>query len=214
LTATARILSEEASHLGVALAADQLGRLVSFVDLLGSWNRRVNLVGDRDPEVLARKHVPDCLALWPLLPPAGPVVDVGSGAGLPGIVLGCLRPDLEIWLIESRRKRVSFLSEAKARLGLGMVTVLEGRAEEVSGRPELSHKTAALTARAFSLESLLPLAEGLLAPGGRVLAMQSGALSDAAASDLAGRFHLELDATRDYQLSGGEARRIAVFRRR
>jgi 16S rRNA (guanine527-N7)-methyltransferase len=213
---TAGILSQEASRLGVQLSGDQLKRLGSFVRLLETWNRRVNLVGDRDPEILARKHVPDCMALSPVMPEAGPVVDVGSGAGLPGIVLGCLRPDLEIWLVEPRRKRASFLSEAKAQLGLASVAILEGRAEEAASRPELGHKATALTARALSLEVLLPLADELLAPGGKVLVMQSGALSDSAAADLAKRFGMELDtdATRDYRLAGGEARRILTFRRR
>jgi len=211
--ASDRILAQEASRLGIALSDDQLGKLVSFVALLEAWNRRVNLVGDREPGALSRKHVPDCLALVSLLPGSGPLVDVGSGAGLPGLVLACLRPDLEIWLVESRRRRVSFLSEAKAHLELDRVTILEGRAEEAAARADIGHRASAVTARAVSLESLLGLACDLLAPGGQVLAMQSSAFSDGAAQALADRFGLQLDRTKDYRLSGGEARRIVTFRR-
>ena len=81
-----RTLAQEASRLGVDLSGDQLARLEAYTDVLRLWNRRIRLLGDRDPEALIRKHIPDCLALLSVLPTDGPVADIGSGAGLPGLV--------------------------------------------------------------------------------------------------------------------------------
>src|SRR4029079_9967233 len=97
-----RLLAREASNLGVAISENQLVRLEAYADLLLAWNQRVRLIGDRDPGMLVRKHIQACLALLPFLPDEGPVADIGSGAGLPGLVLACMRPELDLWLIESR----------------------------------------------------------------------------------------------------------------
>src|SRR2546428_775374 len=123
------LVAESTARFGVELSSDALSRLARFVDLLALWNRRVRLTGEREARTLVRKHVLDCLAPVPHLPPAGVVVDVGSGAGLPGVVLGCARPDLDLCLVESRRRRASFLREAVRTIPLPRARVLEARAE-------------------------------------------------------------------------------------
>ena len=112
------LLRTAARTLGVDVGHDALERLVRFLDLLAVWNRRIHLTGQRDLASLIRAHAIDSLAPAPHLPSTGLVVDVGSGAGFPGIVLGCLRPDLQFVLIESRRRRASFLREAIRALDL------------------------------------------------------------------------------------------------
>ena len=116
--AGARLLVESAARFGVELRPEAIARLDRFLELLSLWNRRARLTGDREPEALLRKHVIDSLAVAPHLPGTGLVVDVGSGAGFPGLVVGCARPDLELRLIESRRRRASFLSEAIRTIAL------------------------------------------------------------------------------------------------
>ncbi len=141
-----------------ALAA----RLDTFLDLLLLWNRRINLVAERDREAIRARHVLDSLQLFPLMPAGDGVhADLGSGGGFPGLVLAIAgaRPT---YLIESDRRKAAFLTEAAARLGLSHVTVFAGRAEEVALPP-----VAVITARALApLGMLLVYAAELLAPGG------------------------------------------------
>jgi 16S rRNA (guanine527-N7)-methyltransferase len=207
-----RQLAQEAARLGSTLDDAQLDRLSLYVEILRTWNERVRILGDRDPLGLVQKHLPDCLALLPFLPDTGPLVDIGSGAGLPGMVLACVRTDLECWLIESRRKRVSFLQEAKARLSLDRLTVIDGRAEEVAGRPEFAAKGAVVTARAVSLEDLLKVGPPLMLPGGRLLAMRSRRETIAATEAMVRRHGFTILASHDYRLAGGEQRRLVVLR--
>lgn len=213
MEASRPVIAREATKLGVVLSEQQLDRLVLFVDLAEVWNRRIRLIGDRDPGQVALKHIPDCLALVGFLPEEGPLVDIGTGAGLPGLVLACVRPDLEIHLIESRRRRASFLSEAKAKLELGKISVFEGRAEDAARSTDLLGRTRTVTARAVSLETVVSLAELMLIRDGRILAMQSKSLTDAEARRFCLRFGFDLFTSRDYSLAGGEGRRILEFGR-
>jgi 16S rRNA (guanine527-N7)-methyltransferase len=142
-----------------------VARLDAFLDLLLRWNDRINLVADRDPAVIRQRHIADSLQLLPLLPPGdGPVGDLGSGGGFPGLILAVAhaRPT---HLVESDRRKAAFLTEATAQLGLAHVRVHPARAEAVALPP-----LAALTARALApVAALLPHAERLLAPDGLLI---------------------------------------------
>jgi len=137
-------------------------RLAGYRDLLLRWNTRINLISEETATEIDQRHIADCAQLQPLLPPAGPIADIGSGAGLPGLVLAILQPDREINLVESDKRKGAFLVEASAQLKLPMVRVHPCRAE--NGKlPPLS----AITARALApLAILLPYADKFLAPGG------------------------------------------------
>jgi len=125
-----------ASALGVHLDAASIDRIGRFIDRLDIWNRRSHLTGDRDRSVLVRKHAVDSLAVVSELPASGTVIDIGSGAGFPGLVIGCSRPELALVLIESRRKPASFLSDALRSIPLPEARVLQIRAEDAA-RDEL-----------------------------------------------------------------------------
>ena len=168
-----QILAREAVQMGVSLRTADLDRLDVYADLLCTWNRRVRLLGDRRPETLIQKHIPDCLALAPLVSAPGPLADLGSGAGLPGLILACIYPELECWLVESRRKRANFLQEAKVRLGLDRVTVIEARAETLSADSSFAGRARYVTARAIPAQTLVSLGAPLLRVGGQVLLMES-----------------------------------------
>jgi 16S rRNA (guanine527-N7)-methyltransferase len=210
-SAEARLIQSGARDLGVVLGGEALQRLGRFLALLGVWNRRVRLTGERDPETVIRQHALDSLAAVPSIPGAGLVVDIGSGAGFPGIVLGCVRDDLELALIESRRRRASFLREAARTIPLPGVRVLEVRAE-AAGERELAGRAAAAIARGLRLDAFLGLAVPLLAPGGVAIAMQTPRA--AALAGKTGHDHgLSLTARHDYTLPGGGARSLLLFRR-
>jgi 16S rRNA (guanine527-N7)-methyltransferase len=168
-------------------------RLDQYMELLLRWNTRIRLVADSTPEAVRSRHLDDSLQLLPLLPDGdGPIGDLGSGAGLPGLVLGMglLRP---VHLVESDRRKAAFLTEAAARLGLSHVHVHAQRAETVELPP-----LAAVTARALApLLELLPHAARLLAPNG-IAIFPKGRTAEAelTATHADWHFHLERFASR------------------
>lgn len=160
-----------------ALAAEvfgaQLGLAQRYAELLTGPGIERGLVGPREPGRIWERHLLNCAALSPLLPPDARVVDVGSGAGLPGLVLAVRRPDLRVDLVESLRRRTDFLTEVVEGLGLGdRVRVIRGRVED----PEVVARVGQaqwVTARALApLDRLASWCLPLLAPGGRLLAMK------------------------------------------
>jgi 16S rRNA (guanine527-N7)-methyltransferase len=137
-------------------------RLAAYRDLLLRWNATINLVAAKDVAELDRRHIADSLQLLPLLPAAGALADLGSGGGLPGLVLAAGLPEREVHLVESDRRKAAFLAEAAATLRLPRVKVHARRIEQAALPP-----LAALTARALApLDALLAHAARLLAPGG------------------------------------------------
>ena len=208
--AEARLLAESATRFDVELDGEAVGRLERFLELLELWNRRIHLTGTRHPQAVLQKHVIDSLAPVPHLPAAGLVIDVGSGAGFPGVVLGCVRPDLELRLVESRRRPASFLREAIRAVPLPQARVLEARAEAVD-EPEVAGGAAVVIARALTLEVFLPLAARLVAPRGLVIAMQTPGVPAATAVSAAELAGLQQSGAVDYQLPGGEPRRLLFF---
>jgi len=208
----AQLLRAAARKLGVDVSDDALNRLARFLDLLAAWNRRSRLTGQRDLASLVRTHALDSLAPVPYMPSTGLAIDVGSGAGFPGIVLACLRPDLEIALIESRRRRASFLREAIRAVPLPAARALEMRAEEAATDPELAGRAAVAISRALRLDVFLALAAPLLAPRGTAIAMQTPRTAGLARA-LADKHGFRLAAGHDYALPGGAARTLLFFDR-
>lgn len=140
-------------------------RLAAYRSLLLRWNARINLISGETATEIDQRHIADCAQLGPLLPGEGPVADIGSGAGLPGMVLAIFQPDRAFHLVESDKRKAAFLVEASAQLKLPLIRVHACRAENAK-LPALS----AITARACApLASLLPYAVKFLAPGGVAL---------------------------------------------
>ena len=127
------------------------------------------LIGPREAERLWDRHLLNCAVVADLVPRPAMLLDIGSGAGLPGIVLAMLLPDVQVMLLEPMARRVEFLVECLAGLGLPNVTVRRGRAEEVRGQVHAD----VITARAVApLDRLAGLAMPLVRPGGMVLALK------------------------------------------
>jgi 16S rRNA (guanine527-N7)-methyltransferase len=127
------------------------------------------LIGPRETARLWDRHLLNCAVVADLVPRRATLLDIGSGAGLPGIVLAMLLPEVQVTLLEPMARRVEFLDECRAALGLRNVTVRRGRAEEVRGQV----RAEVVTARAVApLDRLAGLAIPLVQPGGMVLALK------------------------------------------
>lgn len=144
------------------------------------------LLGPREVPRLWERHLLNCAVLTDLLPPDARVVDVGSGAGLPGIVLALRRPDLRVDLVESLQRRVDFLREAIAELGLsGVVRVVHGRAEDDQVRRQVGDALWVSARAVAPLDRLVRWCLPLLRPGGHMLAIKGSGAADEVASHAA-----------------------------
>jgi 16S rRNA (guanine527-N7)-methyltransferase len=161
-----------------AFDVDRLPLAERYVELLATAGVERGLIGPREAPRLWDRHLLNCLALSAAVPHDASVVDLGSGAGLPGLVLAIGRPDLELTLVEPLLRRATFLEETVADLGLTRVRVLRERAEALRGGPQFD----VVTARALApMDRLLGWAMPLVAPGGSLLAMKGSS----AAAELA-----------------------------
>jgi 16S rRNA (guanine527-N7)-methyltransferase len=210
--AQASLLQRWGRKIGVEVDDDAVERLANYVSLLTVWNARTRLTGERDPDVLIEKHLPDCLAPACFVRGAMRVADVGSGPGLPGIVLAAVGREASVLLVESRRRPASFLREVVRSLGLANAEVVEDRWESWAG----SHpgSLGVVTGRAVRLEMLLEQAAAVLAPGGLIVGMQSQRSGRPGLEAAAAEYGVELTEIRAYTLPSGEARQLTVFARR
>jgi 16S rRNA (guanine527-N7)-methyltransferase len=179
--------SEPASASSIFGARIELAR--AFTEALGREGEERGLIGPLEPPRLWTRHVLNCALVAPLLKAAATVGDVGSGAGLPGLVLAIARPDVRFVLIEPMERRVAWLREQSDSLGLTNVEVMRARAEEVPLPSPLDQ----VTARAVSaFRKLIPLTAPLVRDGGELVLMK-GANADAeidAATNEIRRFHI------------------------
>lgn len=161
-------LSGGLAELKLPLAEAQQEAILEYLGLLMKWNRAYNLSAVRDPAVVVRRHLLDSLAILPWLG-SGPVLDIGTGAGLPGIPLAIACPGLPFSLLDSNRKKTRFVQQAVGELGLANVEVIRCRVEQLD-RPQ---RYACIVTRAFStLADLVDATASLLVPSGRCLAMK------------------------------------------
>ena len=163
-----QILHDGLVAMGSALPADAQARLLAYVHLLEKWNRTYNLTAVRVPEQMIPRHLLDSLAILPYLP-GRRVLDMGTGAGLPGIPLAVARPDLDFVLLDSNAKKTRFVTQVCAELGLKNIEITQERVEKY--RPPRPFDT--LVSRAFStIADMLVASRHLYGPGGQVLAMK------------------------------------------
>lgn len=197
-----------------ALFGDRLPLAVDYAQLLATDGVVRGLIGPREIPRLWSRHLLNCAFVADLLPPDARVVDIGSGAGLPGIPLALRRPDLSVVLVEPLLRRATFLDEAVDRLGLARsVTVLRARAEDA--RAALG-PVEWMTARAVApLDRLVTWCGPLLAPGGRLLALK-GARAEAEVAEARRTLQRSrLDVTEIRAIGTGEdGVRVVVLTRR
>lgn len=204
--------------MGLALQQEQVHRMAIHAAELLAWNEFANLTAITDPKELAEKQFLDVVALPEVVPLAARVLDIGSGGGFPGIPLKVLRSDLEIMLIDGRRKKVSFLKHVIRLLGLKGVATRQVRAEDMAGeiRNGVGLFDVVVSKAVGDLGTLLRLSEPLLERSGMLIAMKGASVAE------------ELEAARDEKaLAGfdvsekayrlpfcGAERRLVILKRR
>lgn len=160
--------------LELTLDAERQALLLAYLELLNKWNRTYNLTAIREPERMLSHHLLDSLAILPHVGPA-PLLDVGSGAGLPGIPLAIARPELPLTLLDGVDKKCAFMRQATIQLGLGNVRVVHARVEDWHPVERFGQ----IVSRAFSgLAEFVALTGHLLSEGGRWLAMKGARPED------------------------------------
>jgi 16S rRNA (guanine527-N7)-methyltransferase len=162
-------LSSGLEAMALALPAAAMAQFDNYLDLLEKWNGVINLTAVRERERMITLHLLDSLTVIPQVENAASLLDVGSGAGLPGIPLAIAMPSLKVTLMEPNQKKAAFLRQAKLELGLENITVVAQRVEQHSSE----NRYDVIVSRAFSdLPDFVSAARHLLAPGGRMIAMK------------------------------------------
>lgn len=172
-------LTQGLSALGLPLSPETEQRLLDYLDLIARWNKVYNLTAVRDPQDMLRQHLLDCLAAVPLLDGADQargagagawrILDVGSGAGLPGVVLAIVRPQWQVTCVDTVAKKASFIRQVGVELGLPNLQAVHQRVEAMDTPP-----FDLITSRAFaSLADFIALTRERLAPRGQWAAMKA-----------------------------------------
>jgi 16S rRNA (guanine527-N7)-methyltransferase len=168
MEACRKILVSGLESLKLSLAEDKLGQLLDFIKLIEKWNKIYNLTAIRDREDMVRLHLLDSLAIVPFIE-GKRVIDIGTGAGFPGIPLAIYLPETEFTLLDSNAKKTRFVQQAILELKLKNVSVCHNRVEQY--HPEKNFET--VVTRAFaSLSDIVELTAHLLSKDGILLAMK------------------------------------------
>jgi 16S rRNA (guanine527-N7)-methyltransferase len=205
------LLRETSREVGVRLGDSQAEEFWLYLQELMEWNRTVNLTAVADPVDIIIKHFIDSLTPLPYLASSTSLLDVGSGAGFPGIPLKIAAPYLRVCLVDSQRRKVSFLKHIIRTLSLREVTVVHGRVEDL---PPQDPPFTAVISRAFRrIEPLLEVVSPLLSPGCTLIAML-GPTTDRdhrRFRELASAHGLRLDSLVPVELPRGRGGRTLLF---
>lgn len=172
------MLTEAAQMLDLPLTLDQRQQLLRYLDGLLLWNNAYNLTAITRPDEALVKHIIDCLAIIPKLP-KGELLDIGTGAGLPSVIIAICQPERLCTALDSNQKKIRFIKQMASELGLTNVIPIASRIEAHSGSYEV------ITSRAFaSLEDFVAAAKPYLKPNGHLCAMKGKAPSVEEMADL------------------------------
>lgn len=161
-------LSTGIAQMGLDVSAEAQQRLLQYLSLLQKWNKVYNLTAVRDPQEMVVLHLLDSLSVLPYVQD-GPLLDVGSGGGLPGIVLAIVKPSLQVTTIDTVQKKAIFMRQVKGELGLSNLQVVHARVETFKPKFPVEQ----IISRAFSeIGLLMQLTRHLIADKGRWLAMK------------------------------------------
>ena len=199
------------------LKDDELNKFSEYANLLVEWNKKINLTAITDPENIAIKHFLDSISVFEVLkvPKRARVIDVGSGAGFPGVPMKIVRQDIKITLLDSLNKRLLFLDELLYSLNLNG-TIIHSRAEELSRKPEHREKYDVAISRAVaSLNVLSEYCMPFVKVGGVFVAMKGSRISDELkdaknAIDILGG---EVDSVNKFYLPDGSQRNIIIIKK-
>lgn len=172
-------MKEKLKNLKIAFFVEQLEQFFVYMNLLIEWNKKMNLTAITDPEEIIIKHFIDSITILKNVEDGSRLVDVGTGAGFPGIPLSIMNPALKITLVDSLNKRLIFLEEVIKELGLKNVEIIHSRAEDLGQNNNYREKFDYATSRAVAnlttlSEYLIPLTK----INGKVICMKAGNAKD------------------------------------
>lgn len=200
------ILEQGIKDAKLDIAAQTQQKLLDYLALMQKWNKVHNLTAVRDADEMVTLHLLDSLVVLPFID-AKHLLDVGSGAGLPGIPLAICLPDLQVTVIDSNSKKVSFMRQAKAELGIANLEVLGGRVEEIAP----TRKFEIIISRAFSdLSLFISLTHHLLDAQGKWLAMK-GVYPEVELAELAAKTGVTASKVEVLNVPGLDAQRHLAF---
>jgi len=151
-------LSKELENSGVELSHEKLEKLYLYKELLIEWNQKINLTAITDDEEIIIKHIIDSIYVLPHINDNSKVVDVGTGAGLPGVILAICKDNIHVTLLDALQKRIIFLNDVIEKLGLTNTVAIHARAEEAGQNVEYREKYDVVVSRAVaSLNVLIEL---------------------------------------------------------
>ncbi|HET6439325.1 MAG TPA: 16S rRNA (guanine(527)-N(7))-methyltransferase RsmG [Anaeromyxobacter sp.] len=208
-------LQRGARALGLSLLPPALSLLERFADRLLAWNQRMSLTAITGPVEVAEKHILDSLSLLRTMGEARSVLDIGSGAGFPGVPLACVRPDLAITCCDSVTKKVAFVKAVGAELKLARLRGVVARAEGVPEREGLMRAGMVVSRALAEPETWLPLGKAYLEEGGTLLAMLGRDVEEERLRRVAAAAGLELVGLDSFELPfSRSARAVARFLRK
>ena len=208
-------LGKNARQLGIELGDTQLAQFDVYKNELLQWNAKTNLISENSSQDIITRHFLDSLtAMQFIQKPNASIIDVGCGAGFPGIPLKIALPSLEIYLLETNRKKVSFLKHIIRLLNLSDAVVLHDRVENIIKTDLWKEKFDILISRAaFKLSELLPQGEYFLAPGGELIALKGPNVDEdiAQCSQSLNQYKISQLIQHDINVSFLEARRKIII---
>lgn len=167
------ILKRGLEHFGAEASPDIIEKFILYSELLREWNQKINLTAITEPEEIAKKHFVDSVSCICMLDKGCSLVDVGTGAGFPGIPIKIVRDDISVLLLDSLGKRVDFLNKVIAELGLSGISAVHSRAEDGGTNPLYRERFDVATARAVAgLNVLSEYLVPFIKVGGRLIALK------------------------------------------
>ena len=167
-------MREKSMVLGIDFYVEQLDKFYKYMELLIEWNQKINLTAIIEPEEIILKHFIDSITILKYIEKDAKIVDVGTGAGFPGIPVSIMRPDLKITLVDSLNKRLIFLQEVIKELNLENIEIIHSRAEEFGQNKKYRESFDIATSRAVAnLSTLSEYLIPLVKIGGKVISMKA-----------------------------------------
>ena len=173
------LLKELAKKINIDLSDEMIEKFFLYKKLLLEWNEKINLTAITEETEILIKHFIDSLTIEKYISVGAKIIDVGTGAGFPGIPLKIVRPDIEVTLLDSLNKRINFLNEIIKECKLENITAIHGRAEEIANNPKYREKFDFSTARAVAnIATLSELCTPFLKVGGYFICMKADATEE------------------------------------
>ena len=207
------ILKSNAADYGIEISSDLSAKLEKYAELLKDWNEKINLTAILDDEGIAVKHFLDCLLVSKAadFKKGDRVIDVGTGAGFPGLVIAAAYPDVEVTLLDSTGKKLKAVENMAQEMGVKNAKVIHMRAEEAGKKPEFREKYDFATARAVAeLRVLLEYTLPFVKSGGTFLSLKGASAIDEidGAKNSLKTLGGKIEGINEFTLPGGDKRAI------